>query len=99
VCAVLCQDGELHLDQSRLDLARASFQESLELGKEAGTQEYIATAKYGMARVASAKGNMPEAHLLGQESLEIFESIGHAKASEVRGWLKNLPPHPHVSPS
>jgi len=83
--------GELYLKQQKLDSAYAVFFEGLEIGREIGGQELVATALYGLARVATARGNIVEAYDQGQESLRIFETMGHKDAAKVKKWLEELP--------
>lgn len=83
--------GELYLKQQKLDSASAAFREALEVAQEMGVQEYVAFALYGLAQVAAAQGNTVEAYRQAQESLIIFETIGHYKAAEVAQWLTWLP--------
>ena len=94
ISGILNEWGELHLRQRELDLAYKTFLEALEIAREVGAQEHAATALYGLAQVAVAKGNIAEARLQGQEGLTIFEAIGHNKATEVRQWLAELPAAP-----
>jgi len=86
---MLCDRGELYLKQGQVDAARMGFEEALEQAPEGG-KDRIADALYGLARVALAQGNSIKARQQGQESLAIFESIGHGKAAEVRQWLRVL---------
>jgi TolA-binding protein len=89
---VLYDWGELRLKRQELDAAGAAFREALERAPEGG-KDRIADALYGLARVALAQGNSDSARQQGQESLAIFESIGHGKAVEVRQWLDTFPKH------
>jgi uncharacterized protein HemY len=47
----------------------------------------MASAMYGLAKVAAAKCNPFEMDYWGQKSLAIFKSIGHHRAIEVKLWL------------
>ncbi len=82
--------GELHLKQGRVDAARTAFEEALEQAPEGG-KDRIADALYGLARVALAQGKSTKARQQGQESLTIFESIGHGRVAGVRQWLSAVP--------
>ena len=62
----------------------------MEIAYKIDFQEFVAISLYGLARVASAKGEIAEARLQGEESLKTFETIGHTKAVEVRQWLEEL---------
>jgi tetratricopeptide (TPR) repeat protein/transcriptional regulator with XRE-family HTH domain len=83
--------GRLYLGQANLSLAAESFKKALEISRKAGIPEFVADALCGLAQVALAQGNIPEARRQGQESLAIFEGIGHGEAAEVREWLERLP--------
>ncbi|MBU7027013.1 MAG: tetratricopeptide repeat protein [Theionarchaea archaeon] len=83
--------GEFHLKQQKFDSAYAVFFEGLEIGRETDSKESIATALYGLARVAAIRGNIVEAYDQGQESLRIFETMGHKDAAKVKKWLEELP--------
>jgi hypothetical protein len=43
-----------------------------------------------LARVASASGKSDEARQKGQESLAIYESMGHRLTETVKTWLNSL---------
>jgi tetratricopeptide (TPR) repeat protein len=81
--------GELYLEMQLLDSASLAFSEVLEIAREVN-QEAVATAQYGLARVAIAQGNKAEALYQGQASLENFEKIHSSKAVDVREWLATL---------
>jgi len=51
----------------------------------------LARALYGLAQLAFVQGNLVEAQRQGQQSLAIFEWIGHEDAAEVKEWLEGLP--------
>jgi len=91
VSFILSKWGELYLKQQKLELASTAFVDALETGQEIGGQELVAIALYGLARVAAARGNIVEAYDQGQESLRIFETMGHRDAAKVKKWLKKLP--------
>ena len=87
--AVLVECGELYLKQERLDEAEAAFHEAAASSAH-GNQEVVASAMYGLARAAAARGNLTEARQKGQESLALFESMGHRQTEAARTWLSNL---------
>jgi tetratricopeptide (TPR) repeat protein len=86
---ILSEQGELYLKQQELNTAFITFREALEMA-QGGSQEQIATALYGLAKVAASQGNIIKARQQGQSSLDIFENIGFYKAAEVRRWLSSL---------
>ena len=92
ISVMLYDWGELCLKRQELDAARVAFREALEQAPEGG-KDRIADVLYGLARVALAQGNSARAQQQGQESLAIFESIGHGKAVEVRQWLGTFLKH------
>ncbi len=85
--AILFNWGWLHLQQQNIDSASTAFRESLETAQKAGIPEQMASAMYGLAKVAAAKCNPFEMDYWGQKSLAIFKSIGHHRAIEVKLWL------------
>ena len=91
VSEILNESGKLRLKEQDLDSASAAFLEALEMAQEMRGQESAAVALCGLAQVAAAQGNIVEARRQGQESLTVFEAIGHYKASEVAQWLTDLP--------
>jgi hypothetical protein len=90
-CNALNTRGELHLRQQEVEAASTDFLEALAIVQEIGAQEPIATALYGLARVAVIEGNITKAHQLGQQSLTLFETIGHQKVDVIARWLTTLP--------
>ena len=85
--AVLLECGELYLQQDFIKEASAVFQEALTVSA-LGNQEVVASAQYGLARVATAHGDATEAQRLGQESLRLFESMGNRMKDKVKAWLQ-----------
>ena len=79
--------GEIQLARDEMELANVSFDELYELARIMQSQELIASALFGMARVTAVKGNHQLAVRYAQESLDTFISIGHHQVSEVQNWL------------
>ena len=50
-----------------------------------------ARALYSLAQIAFDQGDFVEAQRQGQESLAIFERVGHEDAAKVKEWLEWLP--------
>jgi len=92
ISAVLNEYGELALKQRQPDTAFTAFQESLTISAK-GNQEAAASALYGLARVAAARGEHEEARRQGQESLRLFEAMESRLKDTVREWLQALPAH------
>lgn len=86
---VLIEYGELYLKQNQLAEADAAFNEAMTISAKSN-QEVTASSLYGLARVAGALGNFAEARQKGQESLLLFESMGHRLTEAARTWLSNL---------
>ncbi len=87
--AVLVEWGELALEEHRLDDAAAAFDEALGIASK-GSQEMVALARYGLARVAGGRGDTPTALEQGKASLAIFESMGNRQTEEVKSWLQTI---------
>ena len=85
----LYEYGNLYLDQQQLEAAEAAFREVLSTTPE-GSQDLIALAQYGLARVAAARGNTHEVQRLGEASVTALVAMGHRNAQEVRDWLNSL---------
>lgn len=81
--------GNLLYEQHRLEAALSTFREILMINPE-GEQDSVALANYGMARIASIKGDIDEACRLGELSVVMLETIGNRKAKEVRNWLSSI---------
>jgi len=90
ICILLYNRGDLQLNQQQDYIAETTFREMLSCVPE-GCQDLIASARYGLARVAALQNNIYEARQLGQTSLTIFEKIGHYRTGEIRHWLDTLP--------
>lgn len=87
--SVLMDWGEIHLKYQQL--FAAAFRAVLSQEKSpTGEPELIASAKYGMGRVAALRGEIGEAMQLAQESEAHFASLGHHKAAIVREWWQGL---------
>ena len=81
--------GKLYLDRQQVEAAEITFREMLTIIHE-GDQDLQALARYGLARVAGARGDIQAALKLGEDSLSALESIGHRSAKEVREWLDSV---------
>jgi tetratricopeptide (TPR) repeat protein/transcriptional regulator with XRE-family HTH domain len=83
---ILCEYGNLYLDEQDAEAAELSFREMLSMISE-GDRDLIALAQYGLARSAFIQGHINEARRLGEVSLTTLKVIGHRKAIEVNNWL------------
>ncbi len=81
--------GEVLLRFRRWDAAAQAFHDALSSIPEQ-QQDMLATARYGLARVAAMQGNYEEAQMLAEAGLRIFVEIGHRLAGEVGQWLQTL---------
>jgi tetratricopeptide (TPR) repeat protein len=79
--------GGCYLDREDVDKAGESFAEALVIAERLGSKPYAAVARFGLARVAAIRGDQQTAREQGERSLALFESIGHARAAQVRAWL------------
>lgn len=91
ISAILNERGDLYIKQRKVDVASTDFLKSLKIAQGLDSPELIAVALYGLARIKFSDKDYEEARRLGKESLTIFETIGHNKASEVKQWLDSLP--------
>ncbi|MGZ3630746.1 MAG: tetratricopeptide repeat protein [Ktedonobacteraceae bacterium] len=87
---ILCEYGNLYLDEQDAEAAELCFREVLAMISE-GDHDLIALAQYGLARSAFMQGHINEARRLGEMSLAAFKVIGHRKAIEVNNWLDSAP--------
>jgi tetratricopeptide (TPR) repeat protein len=87
---VLSEWGEAQWRQGMNEAAAASFHELFQLARLMQSQELVANALYGLARVTAGQGNPSLARERGQASLDAFISIGHYKVYEVQQWLVEL---------
>jgi tetratricopeptide (TPR) repeat protein len=87
--AILAEWGELALEERRLDDAYAAFDEALGIAAK-GSQEMVALARYGLARVAARRGDTTTALEQGKASLALFEAMGNRQTAEVKSWLQTI---------
>lgn len=91
VCETRCVLAELHLKQEQVDTARDLFQDAFDKALALGAQELVATALFGLARVAHACADDCEARQLAQKSSTVFLAMGHGKERAIAAWLSALP--------
>ncbi|HZS76808.1 MAG TPA: tetratricopeptide repeat protein [Ktedonobacteraceae bacterium] len=85
----LYEYGILQLNQDKIESAEKAFQEMI-LMTPSESQDLLALARYGLARVAAAQGDIDHAQVLGNKSVRVLELIGHRNAREVRNWLCSI---------
>ncbi|HLV99516.1 MAG TPA: tetratricopeptide repeat protein [Ktedonobacterales bacterium] len=79
--------GEVALTLGYVKAAQGAFTEAQAIGKAIQSCLCLALATYGLARVAAHHGRREEAERHGQESLELFERMGHYQAAAVKRWM------------
>lgn len=82
--------GECSLLQQNSEKATLYFEELLELTSPC-SQEYLAKAQFGLARVALARGDVAEAQRLGVLALTLYEQLEHDGRHDIQQWLFSLP--------
>jgi transcriptional regulator with XRE-family HTH domain/tetratricopeptide (TPR) repeat protein len=90
VSEALSEWGELLWQQQHVDKASARFQEALAIARKVQVHELVAMALYGLARIAAAHGDRAAGRQQGQESLDAYAAMGHARAREVSQWLATV---------
>ncbi|RMG97659.1 MAG: hypothetical protein D6706_08040 [Chloroflexi bacterium] len=90
IARVLSELGELFLQQQEIKAANAAFRELYELARMMQSQELVASAQFGLARVAAHQGDLPRALQYGRESLDSYTAIGHFRVNEVKAWFRSL---------
>lgn len=90
VARVLSEWGEYQIQVGDTAVAHVTFQELFRLARILQSQELVAVALYGLARIAAARGDIDAAKEHGWESLDTFTAIGHANVQEVKDWLTDL---------
>ena len=90
-CETRCVLAELYLKQGQVETARALFQDAFDKAQAFGAQELIATALFGLARVAHARADYCAARELAQISSTLFFAMGHGKETTIAKWLSALP--------
>lgn len=88
ISAIYHELGELHLEQLKLELALESFETELKIARKLGSPERTGDALFGLARVATSKGDLGTASQLAHESHTLFEAINSYKAGMVEEWQK-----------
>ena len=89
--STLILQGKLFLLQKRLQPASMAFSQAQEKAKKENDRETTARALRGLGQIAAAQGDIAKACQLGEESLELFKTIGHEEAIEVAEWLNGFP--------
>lgn len=89
IANVLFEYGNFYLVQLKIQKAETTFSQMLDIIPE-GSQDLVALAQYGIARIIAEQGNTEEALRLGNVSISKLEAIGHRKTAEVREWLYTI---------
>lgn len=77
--------GEIEGDQ---DKALELYNKQIEIARHVGDKTNHAIASWNVAVTHWREGRMPEAIQYGREALRLYEETGHARAEEVREWLR-----------
>ncbi|MEZ4706768.1 MAG: tetratricopeptide repeat protein [Caldilineaceae bacterium] len=86
----LCVGGEAYLHNNEVTAAEDSFSQALTMTEKVDSPEWAAAVHFGVARVNALNGNFEQARMHAENSLAIFERIGHVKASKVKSWLEEF---------
>lgn len=86
--------AQFYLDREQWDPAFASFQEGFRVAKDVRSLDLKAWSLFGLARIAKHRGDTEQALRLGQETLVIYQSIGHYSKDQVERWLEGEFPGP-----
>lgn len=86
----LIQLGEVHLANKSPIEARRCYQQALQKMQSPQQPEITAFILYGLAQVSFQEGNAVEARRQGEESLALFDQIGHNTANLVRQWMQSF---------
>lgn len=86
---VLAALGEVQL-VAGVETAVSTFQELFHLARTLQSQELVALALFGLARIAARGGETAVARQRGQESLTGLVAIGHHRVHEVQQWLTRV---------
>lgn len=91
--STLCSWGDVCLQDHQLDSAAEHFQAALAVYQDRQPQrDMIATAQFGLAKVAALQGKQEQARQLAEQCLQIFTELHHRTTTEVQAWLATLPP-------
>lgn len=85
----LYEYGNLYLNQQKIAEAEAMFNEVL-ITISNRSEDFIALAQYGLARVAAYRNNLEVARELGEKSATKLENMGHRNMQEVKDWLETI---------
>lgn len=90
ICETLTMWGEVCLMAGRHDAARLALVEALDIAREVGSDELLAPALFGLARLAARRGDAAESRRVGHKALAHFTREGHFMRYEVDRWLGTL---------
>lgn len=82
---VLHNLGDVRLRQGDLDLAETLFGQGERVAADTGARGLVAECRWGLAQVASRRGDGRRANALASEAADLFERLGEAeRAAEAR---------------
>jgi tetratricopeptide (TPR) repeat protein len=90
VARCLSEMGDIQLTLKQYTEADTTFRELYELARMMQSQELIALALFGLARVTAVQDNLQSARQYAQESLDAFIAIGHYQVNHIQNWLKTI---------
>jgi len=83
--------GNHQIQQHNWEQAALTFNDALETAQEVELQNFVGQAKYGLAQIAYAQGDISTARQEAKESLAILEAMAHDDATQVKEWLTKHP--------
>lgn len=86
----LCEWGELHLKRGECAFAADKFARVHRAAQTMEMPELVAIALFGLARAAAGRKEYKQSRIYGQESLMLYEKIGHPRRREVEEWLETI---------
>jgi len=88
-CEAGIRQGELYLEISAFDQAEKTLLSAVEIANSEGLRELEAEARFLLAKVEYAIGELNESDRQSGMSLQIFDQLDHHKASDVKIWREN----------
>ncbi len=82
--------GNHQLQLCDWEQARITFNDALDTAQEVELYDFVGKAKYGLAQVARAQGDITTARKEGKESLALLEAMEDEQATQVKEWLSDL---------
>ena len=90
LAAVYGSLGNLYLDRQQVAQAREQFEKELQFADEIGRVDLVASAKFGLARIARLEGNTDRALKLATEAKIILQGMQKALLKDVLTFITEL---------